>query len=73
DAPLGVDLDRVSVDQATRLQPGQTVTVSCHRVARTGDERWLQDCAIQPTGEVSAAPATPPAATAPAPPSPSPR
>jgi hypothetical protein len=68
DAPLGVDLDRVSVDQATKLEPGQNVTVSCHRVARTGDERWLQDCAIQPAGEVSA-PAVPSTAS----PSPSPR
>lgn len=63
EAPLGVDLDGVSVSQATQLKPGQQVTVSCHRVARTGDERWLQDCVIQPPGEgaAQAAPSPPPA------------
>jgi hypothetical protein len=62
EAPLGVDLDGVSVDGATQLKPGQNVTVSCHRVARTGDERWLQDCVIQPPAEGTAAtaPAAPP-------------
>ena len=58
-APLGVDLDRVSVEEATKLEPGQDVTVSCRRVSQTGEERWLQDCVIQPPGETGAAPAAP--------------
>lgn len=70
EAPLGVDLDRVSVDQATKLEPGQNVTVSCRRVARTGDERWLQDCVVQPPAEGTAAPTA--LSTAPAPPAPPP-
>ncbi|WP_165356526.1 hypothetical protein [Sphingosinicella sp. BN140058] len=47
DAPLGIDLIRASHDQATRLRPGQTITLSCERVAETGDEHWLRNCAIQ--------------------------
>ena len=53
-APLGVDLDRVSVEEATKLEPGQDVTVSCRRVSQTGEERWLQDCVIQPPAETGA-------------------
>ena len=34
-APLGVDLDRVSVKEATKLEPGQDVTVGCPRVSQT--------------------------------------
>lgn len=63
DAPLGVDLDGASVAQATRLEAGESVTVSCRRVARTGDEHWLQDCLIQP-------PAAAPNTSGPAPPAP---
>ena len=48
DLPLGIDLDDHSVDAATKLEPGQTVTVSCQKVAGTGDDPWLQDCVIQP-------------------------
>ena len=69
-APLGVDLDRVSVDGATKLEPGQDVTVSCRRVSQTGEEHWLQDCVIQPPADGSAAPAAPPAPSPPPPPSP---
>jgi len=69
DLPLGIDLDRASVDAATKLEPGQTVTVSCRRVAGSGDDPWLQDCVIQPpaAGEPSpsAAPAPPAAPTPP--------
>lgn len=50
DIPLGIDLDNHSVDAATKLEPGQVVTVSCRRVAGTGDDPWLQDCVIQPLG-----------------------
>ena len=61
EAPLGIDLIRASHEQAMQLRPGQTVTVSCQRVNRTGEERWLQNCAIQTvegSGD-SASPASP--------------
>lgn len=64
DIPLGIDLDGHSVDAATKLEPGQTVTVSCRRVAGSGDDPWLADCVLQPpsaAAEASAAP-TPPVA-----------
>lgn len=62
DLPLGIDIDSHSVDAATRLQPGQTVTVSCRRVAGTGDDPWLQDCVIQPpaAGDAGKTPPQPP-------------
>jgi hypothetical protein len=60
DLPLGIDLDNHSVDAATKLEPGQMVTVSCQRVAGTGDDPWLQDCVIQPPAEGRAARAAPP-------------
>ena len=61
-APLGVDLIRASHGSAAQLRPGQTITVSCERVDRTGDERWLRNCAIQNVAE-----ATPGSAPSPAP------
>ncbi|MGN6848044.1 MAG: hypothetical protein ACTHJK_00985 [Sphingomicrobium sp.] len=61
DMPLGIDLDSHSVDEATRLEPGQMVTVSCQRVAGTGDDPWLQDCVIQPPAEAAPTEAGPPA------------
>jgi hypothetical protein len=66
--PLGIDLDNHSVDAATKLEPGQTVTVSCRQVAGTGDDPWLQDCVLQPPapGEAAKAPESAP----PAPPAP---
>jgi hypothetical protein len=72
DQPLGVDLVNESVDDSKLLRPGQQVTVSCRRVSHTGDEHWLQDCAIQP-GDAGSAP-TPSAASAPSitPPAPPP-
>jgi hypothetical protein len=60
DMPLGIDLDSHSVDEATRLEPGQMVTVSCQRVAGTGDDPWLQDCVIQPPAEAVPGEAGPP-------------
>lgn len=65
-APLGVDLIRASQGQATQLRPGQTVTVSCERVDRTGEERWLRNCAIQTVRDSAAAPAQSAAPAAPA-------
>jgi hypothetical protein len=70
EAPLGVDLVNEAVDDAKHLTPGQQVTVSCRRVAHTGDEHWLQNCAIQPEANAPAAPPKPLAS--PAPPAPSP-
>lgn len=43
----GADLAPVAHAQAAQLRPGQQVTVSCQRMNRTGEERWLQNCAIQ--------------------------
>jgi len=43
------------------------VTVSCRRVAGSDNDRWLQDCAIQPGGDPAAAP-SPPSPPAPPPP-----
>ena len=70
DLPLGIDLDSHSVDAATKLQPGQMVTVSCRGVAGFGDDPWLQDCVIQPPAvasqpEAPGAPTPPPAPAAP--------
>ena len=67
DSPLGVDVSDGSVDDAKRLTPGQQVTVSCRRVAGSDNDRWLQDCAIQPGGDPAAAP-SPPSPPAPPPP-----
>jgi len=68
DFPLGADLVDAAVEDARQLRPGQQVTVSCRNVAGAGNDRWLQQCAIQQTGNT--APSAPPAApTAPAPPS----
>ena len=70
ETPLGIDLDSHSVDAATKLETGQVVTVSCQRVAGTGDDPWLQDCVLQPTAPAAstatgpaseASPPTPPA------------
>ena len=66
--PLGIDLDGVSVDAATKLEPGQAVTVSCRRVAGSGDDPWLQDCVIQPPAPAGSAPASPPTPPASTPP-----
>ena len=65
--PLGADLVDASVEDARHLTPGQQVTVSCRNVAGAGNDRWLQECAIQSTGD--AAPSTPTAPSPPTPPS----
>jgi hypothetical protein len=70
DAPLGVDLAGASVEDAKRLRPGQEVTVSCRAVAGSNNDRWLQDCAIQPTDGQTAAPSPPAPPPQPAPPAP---
>ena len=66
DLPLGIDLDDHSIDAATKLQPGELVTVSCQKVAGTGDDPWLQDCVIQPPAVAANAPPPPSAPTPPA-------
>ena len=68
DSPLGVDLVQLAIADAKQLRPGQRVTVSCHRITGRGDDRWLQDCAIQPTAGKPAAPTPPAPPVAPAPP-----
>lgn len=71
DIPLGIDLDGHSVDAATRLKPGQQVTVSCRRVAGSGDDPWLADCVLQTAASAEpAAPAPPAEPAAPAAPRP---
>jgi hypothetical protein len=71
EAPLGVDLAPISYEAAARLKPGQLVTVGCQRITGSGDDRWLQNCAIQNVaGGQPAAPAPSPAAAPPSPPSP---
>jgi hypothetical protein len=71
EAPLGVDLARIAIDDAKKLQPGQRVTVSCKRMAGGGNDPWLQDCAIQPAAESNGVPG-PPAPPSPPPPPPAP-
>jgi hypothetical protein len=66
DAPLGVDLLPASHDLSATLQPGQKISVSCEKVASTGEERWLQNCLIQAAPPEPQAPAKPEAPTAPA-------
>ena len=68
DSPLGADLADEAVADAKQLRPGQQVTVSCRGMAGSGDDRWLQNCAIQPEGGSSAAPAPPASRSPPGPP-----
>ena len=69
DFPLGADLVDASVDDAKHLTTGQQVTVSCRDVAGAGNDRWLRECAIQPTATAApSAPPLPPAPPAPTPP-----
>jgi hypothetical protein len=65
EAPLGIDVVQLALEDAKELRPGQRVTVSCQHMGSGGDALWVQDCAIQPTGGGSAAPIAP---TAPPPP-----
>lgn len=56
DEPLGIDVVDVAIEDAKQLRPGQRVTVSCQQMGSGGDELWVQDCAIQPTGDGGDAP-----------------
>lgn len=60
--PLGADLLSQSHAASARLRPGESVTVSCERVARTGDEHWLQNCSIEQVRPGAPAAPQPPAA-----------
>ena len=63
DEPVGVDVAGVAIEDAKKLVPGQTVTVSCQGMGDGDDIVWVRDCAIQPGAEGgSAAPAPAPAA-----------
>ncbi|HYC94827.1 MAG TPA: hypothetical protein VEB39_03920 [Sphingomicrobium sp.] len=66
--PLGIDVTQLAIEEAKQLRPGQRVTVSCQQMGSGGEELWVQDCAIQPTGEGSAAPSPPASPSPPAPP-----
>jgi hypothetical protein len=61
DGPLGVDVAQVAIEDAKQLRPGQRVTVSCQQMGSGGDELWVQDCAIQQTGDTAQSPPAPPA------------
>lgn len=50
---LGIDVAQLAIEDAKQLRPGQRVTVSCQHMGSGGDELWVQDCAIQPTGDVA--------------------
>lgn len=63
--PLGIDVTQLALEEAKQLRPGQRVTVSCQHMGSGGDVLWVQDCAIQPVAEGSAAPSPP---TSPPPP-----
>jgi len=65
EAPLGVDLAQLAIEDAKQLRPGQRVTVSCQRMGSGGDELWLQDCAIQQTSGVAQPALAPPPPPAP--------
>jgi len=49
---LGIDVADLAIEDAKQLRPGQQVTVSCQQMGSGGDELWVQDCAIQPMGDV---------------------
>ena len=51
--PLGIDVTQLAIEDAKLLRPGQRVTVSCQQMGSGGDELWVQDCAIQVTGDVA--------------------
>ena len=69
DQQVGVDVAGIAIDDAKKLIPGQTVTVSCQGMGSGADILWVRDCAIQSVAkEGPATPAT--ASSPPAPPAP---
>ena len=59
EAPLGIDVAGIAIEDAKKLRPGQRVTVSCQRMGGGGDDLWVQECAIQPGAAKSAGRASP--------------
>ena len=68
EAPLGIDLAGIAIDDAKKLRPGQRVTVSCQGMGGGGDDPWVRDCAIQSAAEAPSGVPAPPAPPAPPPP-----
>ena len=68
EAPLGIDLAGIAIEDAKKLRPGQRVTVSCQGMGGGGDDPWVRDCAIQSAADAPSGVPSPPAP--PAPPSP---
>lgn len=66
--PVGIDLAGLAIEDGKKLKPGQQVTVSCKGMGGSGNELWVRECAVQPSGESGAAPAAPEAPAPPAPP-----
>ena len=75
EAPLGVDLAGIAIDDAKKLSPGQRVTVSCQGMGGGGDDPWVRELRDSAGGgrrqricrSARSVPA-PPAPTPPAPP-----
>ena len=65
EAPLGIDLAGIAIDDAKKLRPGQRVTVSCQGMGGGGDDPWVRDCAIQSAADAPSGVPTPPAPPAP--------
>ena len=68
EAPLGIDLAGIAIDDAKKLRPGQRVTVSCQGMGGGGDDPWVRECAIQSVADGGIAPPAAPAPPAPPPP-----
>ena len=68
EAPLGIDLAGIAIDDAKKLKPGQRVTVSCQGMGGGGDDPWVRDCAIQSAADAPSGVPAPPAPPAPPPP-----
>lgn len=70
EAPLGIDLAGIAIEDAKKLRPGQRVTVSCQGMGGGGDDPWVRECAIQPADGGIVPPALPAPPAPPPPPAP---
>jgi hypothetical protein len=70
EAPLGIDLAGIAIEDAKKLRPGQRVTVSCQGMGGGGDDPWVRECAIQSAADAPSGVPAPPAPPAPPPPPP---
>jgi hypothetical protein len=59
DAPLGIDIADIGIEDAKKLVPGQRVTVSCENMGDGGEVLWVRNCVVQAGGDAAAAPAAP--------------